>query len=186
MKAWVIVLLALVTLIFGLAGVVFGSYVSANNTSARYEANIEKFNEDSQNVLSAYTLKIKEMAQVPDMYTDALKEMISATFQGRYGENGSQATFQWIQEQNLPVDASLFTNLQAAMEAGRDEFRLSQTKKIDVCNDYKYYQKLFWSGMFVRAAGFPSPTISDSCKVILDTQTSNTFKTGIAEVISIK
>lgn len=186
MKTWQIVTLIVVTFLAAIIGLPAASYISAHNTAVNFEAQINKFDKDSQNVLSNYTLKIKEMAQVPDMYSDALKEQIEATFQGRYGEEGSKAMFQWIQEQNIQFDSSMFTNLQAAMEAGRDEFRLSQTKKIDVCGEYEKLRNVFWSGMFVRMAGFPKADIDTKCRVVLDQGTKATFETGIAEPISIK
>ena len=106
MKAFII---GLVMFIIIVVGGVFTSYVGAVNTGARFEADIEKFDKSSQNTLSSYTLKLKEAAKVPEKYVSSLKEIISATFEGRYGENGSQATFQWIQENNIPVDPSVYT-----------------------------------------------------------------------------
>lgn len=177
--------LAVLALVLGIAGICFGSYVSANNKAVRYEANISKFHQASQNTLSAYTLKIKEMVQVPDMYVEDLKSVIKETFAGRYGKDGSKAMFQFIKENNLQFDSSLYTNIQAAMEAGRDEFRLAQDKKIDVCNDYKAAQGYFWSGMWMEIANYPKMDEA-ICNIVLDTKTSEAFNTGLATPISLK
>lgn len=147
-----------------LVATIFFTYVGKYDQAVSYEAQISRFDKDSQNVLSNYTIKIKEMAQVPDMYKDDLQDVIQATFQGRYGQDGSKAMFQWIKEQNIQFDSSLYTNIQMAVEAGRDEFRLSQTKKIDVCEDYRGYTKKFFNRIFLGGE-FPSYNINKMCQV---------------------
>ena len=181
-----LILIAVLVFTLGIVGISVASYFSAYNTSVTYEATIDKFDKSSQNTLSAYTLKIKEMVQVPEMYVEDLKSVVSATFEGRYGSDGSRAVMQWIQEQNLQFDSSLYLNLQAAMAAGREEFKLSQDKKLDVCKDYEMYLGYAWSGFWTKMAGYPKKDIDKLCRIVLDTQTSNTFETGIAEPISLK
>lgn len=166
--------------------VLFGTYISAYNSGVRYEAQIEKFHKASQNTLSNYTLKVQEMAQVPDMYKNDLKEVIDATFQGRYGKDGSKAVMQWIQEQNLQFDSKLYLNLQAVMESGRDEFKLSQDRKLEICTQYEQELGYFWKGMWMGFAGYPKKDLSTICKVVLDKQTNTTFDTGEATVIKIR
>lgn len=164
--------------------IVIGSYVSAVNKSASYSANIERFHEQSKNVLSEYTLKIREMAQVPDMYTEALQKHVESTFTGRYGSNGSQAMMQWITENNIEFDSSMFRNLQATMESGRNAFSLSQTRKLDICANYKKEFNYFWSGFWLNIAGAVYPT--DQCSIIIDSETATQFNTGVAEVIKLR
>ncbi|CAL9967725.1 virion structural protein [Vibrio phage D479] len=161
------------------------SYVGAHNKGTEWEADIGKFHKESQNTLANYTTKIMEMAQVPGKYKEDLKEVISATFGGRYGKDGSKATMQWIQEQNLPFDSSMYTRLQNTMEAGRNEFRLSQTKKIDICGNYEKELGYFWGGMWLRMAGFPKKDLSDVCKVVLNDHTNKAFETGIDNGIKL-
>lgn len=167
-------------------GVLFGTYISAYNSGVRYEAQIEKFHKSSQNTLSSYTLKVKEMAQVPDMYVTDLTKVIESTFQGRYGQDGSKAVMQWIQEQNLQFDSKLYLNLQAAMEAGRDEFKLSQDRKLEICTQYEQELGYFWKGMWMSIAGYPKKDLDVICKVVLDAQTNETFQKGEASVIKIR
>lgn len=178
------VLLAVFSCVAMLSAIFFFTYVGKYDQAVSYEAQISRFDKDSQNVLSNYTMKIKEMAQVPDMYKEDLQDVIKATFQGRYGKDGSQAMFQWIQEQNIQFDSTLYTNLQAAMEAGRDEFRLAQTKKIDVCEDYRGYTKKFFNSMFIGDE-FPSKGIDKMCQVIQSQSTKDTFESGTDEVIKL-
>lgn len=180
------VLLGVLGVILVVGGVLFGTYVSAHNTGVRYEAQIDKFHKASQNTLSNYTLKVQEMVQVPAMYKDDLKSVIEATFQGRYGKDGSKAVMQWIQEQNLQFDSKLYLNLQAVMESGRDEFKLSQDRKLEICTQYEQELGYFWKGMWLGIAGYPKKDLDTICKVVLDKQTNATFESGEATVIKIK
>ena len=186
MKGWMIGLIAVAVLVVIPVGVSISSYIGAHNTGVRYEANIEKFHRETQNTLSSYTMKIKDMAQIPDMYVEDLKKVIDATFQGRYGEDGSQATMQWIKEQNLNFDSTMYTRLQQTMEAGRGEFKLSQTKKLDICGNYEIARNNFWGGMWMKFAGYPKKDIDKLCAIILDTQTNEVFETGEAQQIKIR
>ncbi len=95
------------------------SYISAVNFGNRSEKGIKAQYEDMENVLAQYSLKVAEIAQVPEMYRDDLKEVYRAAIEGRYGANGSQATMQWLREQNPNFDSSLYTKIQQVMEAGR-------------------------------------------------------------------
>ncbi|AJF40788.1 virion structural protein [Vibrio phage phi 3] len=185
MKTWQLVTLLIVLTLGGCVGTPLLYGVSVYNTIVNHEKVINKRAQDSENVLSNYTLKIQEMAQVPSMYTEDLKSLIKATFEGRYGQDGSKATFQWIQEKNLPHDSKLYTNLQAAMEAGRDEFRLTQTAKIEVCEEFKAYVKKFPTLIFAGFIGKDENSVADVCKVVSDSTTKEAFKTGIQSAIKL-
>lgn len=163
----------------------FGVYIQYSNSATRFETNIGKYNEDSKNVLSSYTMKVKEMAQVPDKYKKDLQDIIKQTFEGRYGADGSKAVFSFIQEQNLALDSSLYKNLQVVMEAGRNEFKLSQTRKLDTCAGYENLRNYAVSGFFVQMAGFPKKNIDTLCRIVVDSSTSSKFESGVDEVIKI-
>lgn len=173
-----------IVLAVGLACATLGGvFISYANKAVGMEETINRFHQGSQNTLSSYTLKIKEAARVPDMYVDSLKEVIEATFQGRYGDNGSQATFQWIQEQNLQVDSSLFSNLQVIISSGRDEFKLSQDRKIDACTTYQRLLRQPVSGFIMSTLSYPKIDLG-VCKIVLDESTNQVFSSGVAEPIS--
>lgn len=180
MKALLIGLVVFVVLVIGGVGV---SYVSAVNTGAKFEANIEKFDKSSQNTLSSYTLKLKEAAKVPDKYVGALKDIIKQTFEGRYGEDGSKATFQWIQENNIPVDATVYTKLQQIIDSGREEFKLSQDRKLESCAQYEYSRNTFWKGLWLNVAGYPKKDIDKLCRIVVDSTTTDKFNTGVDSVV---
>ncbi|AAQ17956.1 hypothetical protein Aeh1ORF287c [Aeromonas phage Aeh1] len=182
--------IAVVVLLLGLIVVpvmgFVGMYVSTSNTNTQFESNIEKFHKASQNTLSNYTLKIRDMAQIPEMYTADLKKVIDATFQGRYGKDGSKAVTQFMTENNLQFDSSMYKSLQVAMEAGRNEFKLSQDKKLDVCAGYENQRNFVMSGFFSRMAGFPKKDVDSLCKIVLDKETNKAFETGEAETIKLR
>lgn len=158
--------------------VVFSSYVSYSNLGNSYEQRLEAKWQDNQNVLGQYTIRVAEMAQVPEMYRDDLKEVIAATFEGRYGADGSRATFQWIQEQNLQFDSSMYNRLQQTMEAGRLEFANRQTELIDIKRAYQTDLGNVWSGLWLSFAGYPKADL-EKYKPVIAAGTAETFRTGV-------
>ena len=184
-KGVIILIVCLLGIPALVAGSLFATYVGVHNKSVRFEANVEKFHTETMNVLSGYTMRIKDMAQVPNMYKNDLMDVIQATFEGRYGENGSQAVFQFIQEQNLQLDSEMYKNIQASMEAGRNEFKVSQSRKLDICAGYEIYANQFFTSIVHGIAGFPKKDIDDMCTIITDAQTDRVFETKQAEVISL-
>ena len=160
--------LGFVGLIIALIIVATTSYISANNYGARIEAQLNAEYDNNQNILAQGQQKVLEAAQVPAMYKDDFKELIAADIQGRYGPNGSQATFQWLKERELNVDAQLYRKIQQLVESYRDEFKNSQTKMIDVRRQYEAEQGLFWRGMWLRIAGFPKVDMTKFKPIVTD------------------
>lgn len=165
---------------------IVGTFVSHYNTLVRFENNIEKFDNASKNVRSAYTLKIKEMAQIPDMYLADLTKVINETMEGRYGKDGSKAVFQFIQEQNLPLDPKLYQSIQAEMVQGRAEFKISQDKKMDICTGYQNQLNYAFSGFVASMLGFPKKDIDTLCKIVLDSETNKVFETHEDSAIKLR
>lgn len=168
MKGLVIALASFVGLIVVAAIVFVGLYISNANKGATMEESIVAAYEANRNVLSNTTARIMEMAQVNEIYRDDLNEVIENTFTGRYGEDGSQAVFQWIQEQNIPLDPGLYRTLQASVEAGRNEFRNSQNRLIDLRRQYQRELRLVVSGFFLRLAGYPHIDLAQFDIIVLD------------------
>lgn len=153
------------------------SYVSANNTANAMEQQIKAQYENNKNVLAGYTQKIAEAAQVPDMMRDDLQKVVTGAIEARYGEDGSKATMQWLKEQNPQLDPELYRKLQQIIEAGRDEFKNSQTRLIDVKRNYETSLGNFWSGMWMHIAGYPKIHLEDY-KVVTTTKVEDTFNKG--------
>lgn len=175
-----LITLVVIGLIFGAIGLTLLSYA---NKAVEYEQNINKFDRSSQNTLSNYTLKITEMFEVPGAYVEDLKSIVKETFQGRYGADGSQATMQWIKEQNLQFDSSLYKELQVTIAAGRDEFKMSQDRKLEICTQYDILTQKPVSKFVLSIVGYPSLGVQDKCRIVLDQGTIDTFKSGIAQPI---
>ena len=181
----IVVLLVVLGILGGLAAVAFGSYVSANNYGATIEAQLKAKRDDNRNVLAQYGNKISEMVQVPEMMKNDLKEVTSAAIQGRYGEGGSKAVMQWIQEQNPQLDSAVYLRIQQSIEAGRDEFKNSQTGMLDIKRSYETSLGYFWKGTWLRIAGFPKLNL-DEYKIVSTTRADNAFETGKEEPIKLR
>jgi uncharacterized protein (UPF0333 family) len=147
---------------FGLVGLtVFGSYVSAYNYGNKMENQLVAVQQDNKNILAQYGQKVMEVAQVPTMYKDDLVKVTTAAIQGRYGADGSKATFQWLKEQNPNLDASLYKQIQQVIEAGRDNFENGQRGQIDLLRQYNTQLGSFWGGMWLKFAGYPKVNLAD-------------------------
>lgn len=173
----VAILIGFVAFIVVVIGVLFGSYVSANNTGNSMEQAIKSTYENNENVLAQYSQKVMEAAQVPAMMTEDLSKVAKAAISGRYGADGSKAVFQAIQEQNPQLDPLLYRNVQQIIEGGRTEFQNNQTRLIDQKRVYQVALGNFWGGMWLRIAGYPKIDL-EKYKIVTTDRASNAFKTG--------
>lgn len=169
--------------LLGIAGAVFAicffSYVSANNAGNAAEKGIEAAYTDNQNVLAQYGQKIQEAAQIPAMQRDDLLALFTGSIKARYGANGSQANMQWIREQNPNLSQDTYKQLMQMIEAGRNEFRVAQTKLIDRIRNYKTELGSFWRGMWLKNAGYPSADFDFArYKIITTDYAANAFESG--------
>ncbi|WBF79290.1 hypothetical protein IACHDJAJ_00051 [Aeromonas phage vB_AdhS_TS3] len=185
MKGALIVLAVVFALVVAVAGVGFTTFVTYKNEAVTHEQLIEKYNEDSRNTLSNLVLTVKDMAQIPDMMIGDLTKYIEAEMQGRYGKEGSKAAMQWIQEKGQVVDSKVYLNIQAAMQGGRKEFQLSQSRKLEACANYKNTLQYVWSGFWTGLAGYPKLDLGTVCRVVSDAETNKAFETGVAEKINL-
>lgn len=158
--------------------------VSIRNDFVRLENTIHANYEDSKNVHSNYVLKIKEMAQVPKMATEQLTKIVREAIQGRYGDDGSKAVFQFIQEQNPTVDPQLYTNIQKEIAGGRTDFENKMRVVIDSKRVSHNMLDDTVGGFVLEFMGMPRKNIGynggkDDYPVIMAAQSAETFKTGI-------
>ena len=176
--------LVVLLVVGAIAAVVVGSYITNFNYGNRVERQIEATHVDNRNVLAQYSTRIMEMAQVPDMYKEDVIEIYEAALTGRYGENGSQAMFQFLQEQNPQIDASMYTNVQQSMEAGRNQFQNSQTRLIDLKRGYETRLGSFYSGFWLNIAGYPRIDLNDF-NIVVNDHSNEAFETGIDNGIEL-
>jgi hypothetical protein len=71
---------------------------------------------------------ISQQVQVADKYAGDFKEVCKSWVKGRYGDNGSQAAFQWLKEHNVNIDSSIYKKLMTTIEAERMSFEREQRR----------------------------------------------------------
>lgn len=170
-----------VILAISLAGIA----INTNDTCVRHEAAIEAQWMQNQNNYANYFNKIKEMAQIPEMYTGDLRKVYDGVMQGRYGNDGSKAMVQLIQEHNPNFDSSMYTRIQQAIESGRNSFEADQKTLIDRKRVYEVYLGSAVSGMMARAMGFPRKDLS-RFNLVTNEETQRAFETGQAGPIRLR
>lgn len=157
----VIALIVIAVSIALIGAIGFSSYVSAFNYGNSMEQSLKAVQTENKNKLAQYGQKVLEVAQVPDMYKKDMVEITTAAIQGRYGEDGSKATFQFLKEQNPTLDASMYKQIQQVIEAGRNDFQAGQARQIDIRRSYETSLGSFWQGMWMRMAGYPKVNLAD-------------------------
>ena len=160
------------------------SYISYANKGVTYETRIEAVYEENKVVLNSYTVKVQEIAQVPNKFKEDLKEVINATFDGRYGKDGSKAVVSFITENNMTLSPEMYTQIQRVMESGRNDFTVAQQKLIDTTAVYKAALKYKWSGFWLETAGYPTIDLS-KYKILTTSDVDTKFETGKDSVIKI-
>jgi len=144
---------AALTVLFGV--IIFSAFVELNNTCISNEKSIQAQFEQNKNNYDNYFKKLKEVAQVPEMYVEGLKDVYNTAMSGRYGDGGSKAVFQWLQEQNPQIDASIYKQIQQVIEAGRNDFESNQKMLIDKKRIYEVYYQQFPNSVIASILGFP-------------------------------
>jgi len=178
-------LIATTIVIGGIAVITAGSYISAFDTGNRLENVIIATFQDNKNVLANYSNTIAEAAQIPTMQRDDLRDVVTAALDARYGDEGSQAMFQFIQEQNPTLDSQVYVELQRIITGGREDFRLAQTRLIDQKRVYETALGSFWGGTWMRIAGYPKTDL-DEFVIVTNFRTEEAFDTGVEEAIELR
>lgn len=181
---WKVIVGGLAALVVLVAVSLFGTYISYHNTGAQYETKLEATWQENKVVLNTYTTKVQEVAQVPAMHKKDLQEIVKQTFEGRYGKDGSKAVFQFITENNLNLDPQLYRQIQQVMESGRNDFQTSQKSLIDVKRSYETQLNMFWSGLWLKVAGYPKINLNKYKIVVLD-DVNTKFESGKDSVIKL-
>lgn len=171
MKSWIIGGVAALA-VLGLVG----TFISYSNYGNRTEQALLAKVENNQNIYANGTQKIVEIAQVPTMYKNDVKEVFTAAISGRYGANGSQAMFQFLKEQNPQLDPHLYGKIQQVIEAFRNEFQQNQTEMLDMKRSYKTALGQIPGSWFLSIAGYPKTDLKQFDIVTTD-KAAETFRT---------
>jgi hypothetical protein len=178
-------LIATAIVVGGIVVIGAGSYVSAYNTGNRLENVIKATFTDNKNVLAQYSNRIAEAAQIPAMQRDDLTAVVTAALDARYGDEGSQAMFQFIQEQNPNIDSAVYVELQRIISGGREDFRIAQTRLIDQKRVYETALGSFWGGTWMSVAGYPKVDL-DEYVIVTNARTEDAFDSGQEEAIKLR
>lgn len=185
MSKTLVVVLSVVGMLIVTALVLVGSYVSNANYGNEAEREIQATYDNNKQILGQYTLKVKEAASVPDMYRDDLQKVMVTALSARYGKSGSTAVMQWIKEQNIPYDSTLYVKIQQIIEAGRNEFQNNQTRLIDEKRVYQTNLGYVWKGFWLRLAGYPKIDLSKYNTVTTDSALK-AFDSGVDTPVKLR
>jgi hypothetical protein len=180
-----IIILSVVGVIVLLLGVVACDVIVFNNRCVAAEKGIQAQYTQNQNNYDNYFKKLKEAVQIPEMYSDDLLELYQKAITARYGEEGSDAMFQWLREHNPTLDASVYKKVQDIIEAGRNSFEADQKMLIDKKRAYETSLETFPHSMIAPMLGFPKINLDDYGIVTSD-ETEKVFKTGKSDPIQLR
>jgi hypothetical protein len=175
MKTGTLVVLALIGL-FCVVGLGYGcGALSYRQDCVNAEAGIKAQYKQSQNNYDNMWKKFKELAAVPEMYVGDMKKLWSETMSARYGQGGSKALFQWIKEHNPDLKVAVYTQLQRAIEAGRNGFAADQKQLLAKKQAYEVLLQgnrgLFYNWLL----GYPKIDL-DEYDIVTSTKTDEVFK----------
>lgn len=162
-----------------------GCALSFRSDCVAAEAGIKAQYKQNQNNYDNMWKKFKEMAQVPEMYVEDLQKVYDSAIGKRYGENGSQAAFQFIREHNPNFSDALYTKLQSAIEAGRNGFEADQKQLIDKKRQYEVLlggTKALFVGFWF---GFPRIDL-DQFDIVTSDETQDVFKRKTSDEIDLR
>jgi hypothetical protein len=131
---------------------------------------------------------IKETAQVSEMMRDDFIKVYESAMAGRYGENGSGAVMQWIQERNPQLSPEVYTNIQTVIEANRVQFLKDQQQLVDKVREYKNLLDGNDAILANAFLGFPRKIDPDDdrFKPITSGRTDDAFRIGKDDEIKLR
>jgi len=159
--------------------------VGFQNDANRFEIDIQAQYKRNQNIYDNGWKEVVEKAQVPEMYTEKLKELYDGTMKGRYGEKGSQALLQFITEQNPNIDASLYKSIQQSIEIFRNEFQQTQNELIAKKQSYETFLRATVTGRFYNMVSDYPKIDLDKFDIVTSEKTEKTFETKKDEPLKL-
>lgn len=177
---WITLIAAFTTLF-----IYFGCKISAAGSANDLENKIVSSWDRGKNELSAHTATISELAQLPAMQRDDLKEVLKEAFEASDGAKGNQMVMGYLQ-QNVPsLDKSVYSKIAAAIESGRLNYKQAQNELISVKQVYRTELGSPIMGYFYKAADYPQINIGwprgtqDDFPVIVTAAAKEAYETGI-------
>lgn len=183
-RGLIITLSVVGVLALGAISCVSGAF-SYRTTCLNFETRIQTQYKQDQNSYDQFWKTVKEMAQVPAMYTDDLKKVYDAAIQGRYGAGGSRAVVQFITEHNPTLDPGIYRRIQDAIESGRNRFASDQQQLLDVKNQYQEYRNTTSALVYNSFLHFPRIDLT-KYDIVTSAQTAEAFRTKQADEIKLR
>ncbi len=169
-----IVVVLLVALMVGVGGSIILMAITYKNQEQALRTDIEDQQRKIEANFDSMWKIITQKVQVLDKYSDDFKEVVRGYTQGRYGQNGSQAMFQWLKEHNVPIDASLYKEIMVTIEARRLGFEREQRILSEMAAQHKKFYVTMPSMWFVSGSPVQVQIISsDKTKAVIESGREN-------------
>lgn len=183
MKVVGIIMSAILLVGIAFVGINWFSYA---NKGVELEEGIRAQIEQNKNKYSEFTQTAVESMGVAKQYQGAVKDVIVAGIEGRFGPDGSKSLVQAFTEAYpATMDATLFTKVQQVIESGRRDFANEQKMLIGKVQVYRTALRQPWSKMWLEFAGFPTIDLSEpQYSPVVSGATRETFQTGTDQGIS--
>jgi len=172
MKTPVIILLAFITVLIGLAMMLGLMYMSYSNNEIRLRNQIAAVQKDNENRYDNMWKKVSQAAQIPEAKKQAFKEIFTSYAAGRTGD-GSKGSFINAVHESIPsIDLSIFDSLMNMIAGERTTWASNQTRLLDLKRAHDDALTTAPSSWFV--GGRPPIDV----KIVTSTRTEEAFQSG--------
>lgn len=159
--------------------------VGTHNNYVSLEESIKAQYSQNQNNYDNYYKSVSETMQLTDAYSEDFKKVYDSLMQGRYGEGGSQAVMQWIQENMPQMDSSVYTKVQDSILAGRRDFEQNQKLLLDKKRVYEQELRVMPKSLLAGFMGFPKIDL-EQFGIVTSEKTDEAFKTKKSEPLRLR
>lgn len=128
------IVLAIILIVLVAGG---GAMWSQRNVAIKMENRVQAQYKDNQNTYDNMWKKFKEMTQVTELQADQFKNVYMDLISGR--NQDENLLFKVVHESNPELGTEVYTQLQREISAGRETFKNSQTKLLDIIREYNDY-----------------------------------------------
>jgi hypothetical protein len=170
-----------------LVAIFAGGLITNYNYAVGIEEQIEAKASDNEQVLSSFYNQLEETVQVTDIYAEDFRESMTAMLAGRYGDQGSRAGMQWIQEAMPNLDPSMYQEVQRLIRTERTNFQSAQTMLVDLRRQYNTRLRSFPDNIYLGMLGFPKLNLDDPrYNPVVSGDARQVFDTGVEEARNIR
>lgn len=125
--------IGLVSLFFVGVVVVFGMYISYNNTHVDFHNQYEAQNGVIETRLDNMWKIISDKFSMSQQYADDFKK-VAATNSSNFGQGGEM--WKWVQATYPQIDSSIYKEVMSSIESERKGLENAQKRIIDICREH--------------------------------------------------